>query len=76
MQLVRTTIRLKEQLKKSAERKALEEDTSLQKILNDALEHYLEQEGKKSAKKIVFKTHDLGVPLETLRREDYYPSPK
>jgi hypothetical protein len=72
MQLVRTTIRLNEHLKKSAEHKALEENTSLQEIFNRALERYLQEEGKKSAKKIVFKTHDLGVPLDNLTREDYY----
>ena len=72
MQLVRTTIRLNEHLKKSAEHKALEENTSLQEIFNRALEQYLENEGKKSAKKIIFKTHDLGLPLDNLTREDYY----
>jgi hypothetical protein len=76
MQLVRTTIRLNEQLKKSAERIAIEKDKSLQEIFNHALERYLEQEGAKEAKKIVFKTHDLGEPLDNLKRADFYPSPK
>ncbi len=71
-QLVRTTIRLDQQLKRFAEHKALEENTSLQEVFNRALEMYLEHEGKKSAKKIVFKTHDLGVPLDDLTRKDYY----
>lgn len=72
MQLIRTTIRLNEQLKKIAERKALDENKSLQEILNSALERYLKEEGIKEAKKIVFKSHDLGKPLDNLTRADYY----
>ena len=75
MQLIRTTLRLKENLKKRAERKALDENTSLQAIFNAALELYLEKEAKSRAKKIIFKTHDLGVPLDNLRREDFYSEP-
>lgn len=71
--LVRTTLRIKENLKKSAELKALRDDISLQDIFNLALEHYLEKEAKIEAKKLVFKTHDLGKPLDNLRRADYYP---
>jgi len=75
MQLIRTTVRLKQNLKKQAEKKALEENTSLQTILNRALEFYLDRKAKHQAKKIIFKTHDLGVPLDNLRRKDFYPSP-
>lgn len=71
--LTRTTLRIEENLKKSAERKALEEDTTLQAIVNKSLESYLQNEAKKKAKKIVFKTHDLGEPLDNLKREDFYP---
>lgn len=75
MQLIRTTLRLKENLKKRAEKQALDEDVSLQAIFNAALELYLDQQAKRQAKKIIFKTHDLGVPLDNLRREDFYPEP-
>jgi len=74
--LVRTTLRIKENLKKSAEQKALQDDVTLQEVFNRALEHYLENEAKKEAKKIVFKTHDLGVPLDNLTRDDFYDDPK
>lgn len=73
--LIRTTLRVKENLKKSAELKALQDDVSLQEIFNSALEYYLEKEAKKEAKKLVFKTHDLGKPLNNLKRTDYYPKP-
>lgn len=73
--LVRTTLRIKENLKKSAELKALRDDISLQEIFNRALEHYLDKEAKVESKKIVFKTHDLGRPLDNLSRADYYPKP-
>lgn len=75
MQLIRTTLRLKEDLKKRAEKKAIDEDTSLQDLFNRALELYLDQQAKHKAKKIIFKTHDLGVNLDNLRREDFYPEP-
>lgn len=76
MQLVRTTIRLNSQLKKFAEMKAIEEHSSLQEIVNNALEKFLQTEGKKEAKKIVFKTHHLGNALDNLTRDDYYQNPK
>lgn len=75
MQLIRTTLRLKQDLKKKAERKALEENTSLQAIFNEALETYLDQQAKRKAKKIIFKTHDLGKDLDNLTRDDFYPEP-
>ncbi|OGE18612.1 hypothetical protein A3J19_03030 [Candidatus Daviesbacteria bacterium RIFCSPLOWO2_02_FULL_41_8] len=73
--LIRTTIRINENLKKIAELKALREDLTLQDIFNSALKHYLESEAKTEAKKIVFKTHNLGTPLDNLKRADYYPNP-
>lgn len=76
MQLVRTTLRLKPNLKKAAEHLALEENTTLQEIFNMALEKYLDQVGRKEARKIVFMNHDLGAPLDNLTRDDYYPDPK
>lgn len=73
--LIRTTLRIEENLKKSAERKALDEDTTLQDIFNKALASYLQNQTKKKAKKIVFITHNLGTALDNLRRKDYYPEP-
>jgi hypothetical protein len=72
MQLVRTTLRLKENLKKEAERFAREQEVTLQEVLNKALEYYLFQEGRKKAKKIKIPTIDLGVPLDNLTRDDFY----
>lgn len=76
MQLIRTTLRLKEDLKKRAEKEAFNKNISLQAIFNAALELYLDQKAKREAKKITFITHDLGVALDNLRREDYYSEPK
>ena len=75
MQLLRTTLRLKENLKKRAQKKALEENASLQDIFNRALEQYLEKDSKRLAKKIIFKTHNLGKDLDNLTRDDFYPDP-
>lgn len=74
--LVRTTLRIHDDLKKIAQRKALEEDTTLQDIFNKALESYLQNQAKKEAKKIVFKSYHLGKELDNLTRADYYPDPK
>lgn len=76
MQLIRTTLRLKEDLKKQAEKKAFTENVSLQAIFNRALGLYLDQSAKRQAKKIIFKTHHLGKPLDNLTRDDFYPEPK
>lgn len=73
--LVRTTLRLKEHLKNTAEKVALEENTTLQEVFNRALEAYLNESAKKKAKKIIFKTHNLGAALDHLTRADYYPKP-
>ncbi len=74
MQLVRTTLRIDEHLKKIVQQKALEENTTFQQIFNRALSAYVKADAKKKAKKIVFKTHDLGEPLDNLTRKDYYPA--
>lgn len=73
MNLTRTTLRLNTDLKRAAEKRALEEDTTLQAVLNEALEQYLSNQAKKTAQKIVFQTHNLGQPLDNLTRADYYP---
>ena len=73
MNLTRTTLRLNTDLKRAAEKRALEKDTTLQAVLNEALEQYLDRQAKQVAQKIVFKTHDLGEPLDNLTRADYYP---
>ena len=73
--LVRTTLRINENLKKSAEQKAFFMNMTLQEIFNKALAQYLERDAQKQAKKIVFKTHDIGEPLDELKRDDYYPKP-
>lgn len=74
--LVRTTLRIEKHLKKNAEKKALQDDVTLQEVFNKALEDYLEKDAKRQAKKIVFKTHDFGVPINNLKRGGYYPEPK
>lgn len=76
MTLVRTTLRLQGNLKKMAEKRAFEEDISLQDIFNKALASYLEKESQREAKKIIFKTHNLGKPLDNLKRADFYPKPE
>ncbi|OGG14037.1 hypothetical protein A3D77_00825 [Candidatus Gottesmanbacteria bacterium RIFCSPHIGHO2_02_FULL_39_11] len=71
----RTTLRLNKNLKKEAERLALEKETTLQTIFNEALAMYIKTTAKKKARKIIVKTHDLGVPLDNLTRKDFYPDP-
>jgi len=75
MQLLRTTLRIKMDLKKAAEKKAMEENISLQQLFNQALYEYLHNSGQKKAE-IIFKTHNLGIPLDNLTRTDFYSDPK
>jgi hypothetical protein len=73
--LVRTTIRLPEPLKKAVEKKAIEENTTFQEVVTRALHTELRNHAKKNAKKLIIPTFDLGVPLDNLTRDDYYPDP-
>ena len=73
MNLKRTTLRIDQQLKKAAEKQAIEDETTLQSIFNSALEQYLDKKAQSKAQKIVFRTHDVGEPLDGLTRSDYYP---
>ena len=72
MQLTRTTVRLQPQIKKAAERKALELDISFQALLEKAVEAYLYQESQHKAHQLVFHDKKMGVPLDQLDREDIY----
>lgn len=74
--LIRTTLRLNENLKKSVDQLALDEGTTVQDIFNRAVESYLKKDAKKKVRKIIFKPHSLGVDLDNLTREDFYPDPK
>lgn len=75
MQMIRTTLRIKADLKKQVEKYAVEKDTTFQNIFNIALEEYLCKKAENKAKKLVIPTIDLGVPLDNLTRDDYYDEP-
>lgn len=75
MQLVRTTVRLQADMKKAAEKQALEEDTTLQELLHRALTDYLVKSAKGRVRKFVLHTHNLGIPLDNLTRDDIYSLP-
>lgn len=74
--LIRTTLRIKENLKKTAERIALENNTTLQSVFNSALQDYISKTAKQKAKKLIIKPISLGVPLDNLTRDDYYDEPR
>ena len=73
MKLERTTLRIKENLIRGAKREALEQETSLQEVVNNALWHYLKRSrALKPGRKIVaLHPRDLG-PLDNLTRDDIY----
>lgn len=75
MELVRTTLRLKKNLKLAAQRIAFEERTTLQAVLNAALLEYIAGRKLKSQKKIKIKSFNLGASLDNLTRDDYYDDP-
>lgn len=75
MQNIRTTLRIKENLKEALEKYAFEEKLTLQEAFNKAIEYYLKKEAKRRVKKLIFKTHRLGIPLDNLSRDDFYADP-
>lgn len=75
VKLIRTTLRLRADLKKAAEKLAVDHDLTLQEVFNQALEKYIKKAGKKDSGEIIFLSQDLGVPLDNLTREDYYDDP-
>jgi len=72
MDLTRTTIRLNPALKKEIHSRALEENTTFQEFVERSLRETLKKKAVKRAKKLVFYSHDLGVPLDNLTRDDFY----
>lgn len=75
MQLIRTTLRLDKNLKKEIEILALKEGLNFQKIVSIALNNHLKNSAKNEAKSFFIPSHDLGVPLDNLTRDDYYDDP-
>lgn len=73
MKLERTTLRIKGNLIKEAKLEALEKETSLQEIVNNALWLYLKRPklGKPRRKIVTLHPRDLG-PLDNLTRDDMY----
>lgn len=72
--LTRTTLRLNSRLKRIAEERARQSNTTLQDVFNQALEEYLDRTAKRQAK-LIFHSHSLGRPLDNLTRDDYYDQP-
>ncbi len=72
MSLTRTTLRIETALKIAAEKRAIDESTTLQALFNKALDEYLNKVASNMASAIVFINHDLGDPLDELNRNSYY----
>lgn len=75
MKLTRTTLRLYTHLKQEAEQYALEQGSTLQEVFNTAMDAFLHTAAKKKTKRILFQSHDLKIPLDNLRRSDFYEVP-
>lgn len=70
--MIRTTVRLEEQVFKEARKKAIEEGKPFAEVINSALRQYLRAEYKRGvAKKIKFGAYHLGAK-SSLRRVDIY----
>lgn len=72
MQLTRTTIRLRPQIKKAAEIKAIELDITFQDLVEKAIEQLLVTLSHKKARQLVFKDRNIGATLDHLDREHIY----
>lgn len=69
---VKTTLNLNKQLKKMAERKALEEDTTLQEVINKALYNELVAGAVRKTKDIIFTPKAVDKNMGNLTRKDFY----
>jgi len=77
MALVRTTLRIEQNLKKEAEKMALEQGLTLQYIFNEALRNAVTNEKKLTTKpKIKFFDKNMGNMPDILTRDDFYDDPK
>lgn len=75
MQLQRTTVRIQKPLYKEAKKLAVEQDKSLQDILNEALHRYLNnpEMQERKEKLLVFRDKEMGYKLNRpLTRKDLY----
>lgn len=72
MEMVRTSLRLKKHLKKTAERAALEHNITLQELFNEALKMYLGFINQKKEKEIVFYDKPIDKNLDNLTRDNIY----
>lgn len=70
MKMIRTSLRLKSELKKEAEIRALKENITFQELFNDALYDFLK--GKKRINKIVFNDKPISKKMDNLTRDDIY----
>lgn len=75
MQLQRTTVRIHKPLYKQAKKLAVEQDKSIQEILNEALRTYLDNPTmpQNEEKLLVFRDKHMGYKLNRLlTRKDLY----
>lgn len=74
MKTIRTTLRIEEHLKKAADKKAIDLNTTLQQIFNDALRAFIEGLNKKKADDLIFIDKPVDKRIGELKRSNYYDS--
>ena len=72
MKTVRTTLRIEEPLKKAVEKRALDQNTTFQKLFNDALRMFVNDINTNAIKEIVFIDKAVDKNMNNLSRKDYY----
>lgn len=72
MKTIRTTLRIEESLKKAVEQKALNENTTFQKLFNDALRMFINDLSKKKSKEIIFLKKAVDKKINNLTRKEFY----
>jgi len=70
--MIRTTVRLDEELFKDARKKAIDQGVAFAKIVNEALRNYLKVEKKAKTSKFELKVYNIGKIKGSLRRKDLY----
>lgn len=72
MQTARTTIELDKEILKEAKQRAIEEEKSLKKIINEALRDQFRLNAKRKKTKFKFKSYDMGDIKTPLTHEYIY----
>lgn len=70
--MIRTTVRLEDEIFKEARKKAIDERVAFANIVNQALKNYLQQPKQAKKQEFKFKVYNMGTIKGNLSRQELY----